>query len=255
MKDFILTFVLCSVLFSCKSQDQNQQILLDTIPFDLKQGNILPDTLRFDVNGDSLNDMLLQFAYRNFGVDIPLGNSGQELAIYENQGDNTFKYKRINRKALWVIHTSIFNVDNKTFCIVNEEGGQDPNNYYFFIEYNERLDNWFLVKHQIKTYNTGEEILIEEKKYEIKEQIPFEKISFDEIFGEIHNDLPEQPWFKLIRVPRAIIYEKPEKATNMYLIEDDNVEIVEEQDEWLRFEYVNENEEVIRGWIKKQDVR
>ncbi|MFY7987347.1 MAG: SH3 domain-containing protein [Flavobacterium sp.] len=220
----------------------------------MNSGNISQDTLKIDVNGDGLKDILLQFDYEYNKINnVPKGNSGHELAIYLNNGQNEYLLKNVNRKALWVIHTSIFGLDNTTFCIVNEEVGQDPNNYYCYFRFDKQRDNWYMIKHQIKTFNTGREVLIEEKIYKYENQLAFEEVSFDKLFGKMHNDVGEPtPLLELIKVSNAIIYNTPNSPTKMYLIKGDEVEILEEKGEWLKIRYYGKK--TIEGWIKRSDV-
>lgn len=250
-----LTIIFSILAFSCQAQEQNKP-KLDKIPFDVSKGNISQDTLIIDINSDSLKDIILQFDYEyDQKIFVPKGNSGHEIAIYTNKGNNEYNLKAVNRAILWVIHTSIYGVDGKTFCVANEEGGQDPNNYYCYFQYDSEKDNWFLFKHQIKIFNTGKEIIVEEKIYKKEKQIPFEQVSFDKLFGKIHSEAPEPTPFKLIRVVKATIYSKPNKPTKMYLVEGDNIEILEEKREWIKFFYINpKTNKEIEGWIKSGDV-
>lgn len=251
----ILIILATLALYSCNAQESGTLIKIDKIPFDMNSGNISQDTLKIDVNGDGLKDILLQFDYEYNKINkVPKGNSGHELAIYLNNGQNEYLLKNVNRKALWVIHTSIFGVDNTTFCIVNEEGGQDPNNYYCYFRFDKQRDNWYMIKHQIKTFNTGREVLIEDKIYKYENQLAFEEVSFDKLFGKMHNDVGEPtPSLELIKVSKSIIYDSPNSPTKMYLIKGDEVEILEEKEEWLNVRYYGKK--IIEGWIKKSDIK
>ncbi|NBB32005.1 hypothetical protein [Cellulophaga sp. BC115SP] len=251
----ILIILAILALYSCNAQESRTLIKIDKIPFDMNSGNISQDTLKIDVNGDGLKDILLQFDYEYNKINkVPKGNSGHELAIYLNNGQNEYLLKNVNRKALWVIHTSIFGVDNTTFCIVNEEGGQDPNNYYCYCRFDKQRDNWYMIKHQIKTFNTGREVLIEDKIYKYENQLAFEEVSFDKLFGKMHNDVGEPtPSLELIKVSKSIIYDSPNSPTKMYLIKGDEVEILEEKEEWLNIRYYGKK--IIEGWIKKSDIK
>lgn len=41
----------------------------------------------------------------------------------------------------------------------------------------------------------------------------------------------------------------------MYLIEGDNIEILEERKNWIKFIYFNEkNRKEIKGWLKRSDI-
>jgi hypothetical protein len=51
---------------------------------------------------------------------------------------------------------------------------------------------------------------------------------------------------------KTIIHLSPNKSTKMYLIKDDEVEIIEEKDDWLKVRYYGKK--VVEGWIKKSDV-
>jgi hypothetical protein len=58
---------------------------------------------------------------------------------------------------------------------------------------------------------------------------------------------------------KSIIHSSPNRPTKMYLIQNDPVEVVEEQDNWLKIKYYPEKKgewmgKVIQGWIKKTDV-
>jgi hypothetical protein len=58
--------------------------------------------------------------------------------------------------------------------------------------------------------------------------------------------------FQQIAVSKAILYSLPQKTTKMYLLEGDEVEIIEEKEEWLKVRYYGKK--IIEGWIKKSDV-
>ncbi len=59
--------------------------------------------------------------------------------------------------------------------------------------------------------------------------------------------------YKMIQYSRAIIYKSiNNNPTNMYLIKNDVVEVLEEQEDWLRIRYYGKK--VIEGWIKTSDV-
>jgi hypothetical protein len=55
-----------------------------------------------------------------------------------------------------------------------------------------------------------------------------------------------------IEASKSTIHILPRKPTKMYLLNGDEVEIIEEKDEWLRIRYYGKK--VIEGWIKKSDV-
>ncbi len=57
---------------------------------------------------------------------------------------------------------------------------------------------------------------------------------------------------KEVVVPQSLIYSKPNERTKMYLIKGDVVTILEEKNKWIKIEYAGE--ELITGWIKKEDV-
>lgn len=65
--------------------------------------------------------------------------------------------------------------------------------------------------------------------------------------------------YKEIKVSKAKIYSSPSVSTQMYLIKNDVVEILEEKGDWLRINYYPEKDgketgKTIEGWIKKSDV-
>lgn len=51
---------------------------------------------------------------------------------------------------------------------------------------------------------------------------------------------------------KSTIYNLPNKPTKMYLIKNDEVEIVEEKGDWIKIRYYGKK--VVEGWIKKSDV-
>ncbi|MDP1813652.1 MAG: hypothetical protein Q8K92_04325 [Leadbetterella sp.] len=55
-----------------------------------------------------------------------------------------------------------------------------------------------------------------------------------------------------IHVQKSFIYSQPNKQTKMYLLKDDEVEIIEEKENWLHIRYYGKK--TIDGWIKKSDV-
>jgi len=51
---------------------------------------------------------------------------------------------------------------------------------------------------------------------------------------------------------KTIIYSSPNSPTKMYLLKGDEVEIIEEKDEWLKIRYYGKK--TIEGWIRRSDV-
>lgn len=67
--------------------------------------------------------------------------------------------------------------------------------------------------------------------------------------------------FMKIKMPKSFIYSKPTILSKMYLIKDDQVEVVREKEikgtKWLNFRYYGNSAttgKTIEGWIKKADV-
>ncbi|WP_428665482.1 hypothetical protein [Runella sp.] len=67
--------------------------------------------------------------------------------------------------------------------------------------------------------------------------------------------------FMKIKMPKSFIYSKPTILSKMYLIKDDQVEVVREKEikgtKWLNFRYYGNSEKTgkpIEGWIKKSDI-
>jgi hypothetical protein len=58
--------------------------------------------------------------------------------------------------------------------------------------------------------------------------------------------------FKKVTSLKTYINSLINKSTNMYLIKDDEVEIIEEKENWLHIRYYGKK--TIEGWIKKSDV-
>ena len=56
----------------------------------------------------------------------------------------------------------------------------------------------------------------------------------------------------IIRQMKSFIYSLPDKKTKIYLLKNDEVEILEEKDNWLKIRYYGNK--TIEGWIKKSDV-
>jgi len=55
-----------------------------------------------------------------------------------------------------------------------------------------------------------------------------------------------------IKTSKSTIYNIPDLYTKMYLLKNDEVEILEEKDEWLRVRFYGKK--IVEGWIKKSDV-
>jgi len=55
-----------------------------------------------------------------------------------------------------------------------------------------------------------------------------------------------------INTPKSPIYFTPNTPTKMYLLKNDEVEVLEEKEDWLRIRYYGKK--TIEGWIKKSDV-
>ncbi|MCP9745303.1 SH3 domain-containing protein [Lacihabitans sp. CS3-21] len=68
----------------------------------------------------------------------------------------------------------------------------------------------------------------------------------------------DKTFMKIISM-KAMIYSNPNRATKMYLLKNDSVEVTEEKDNWLKIKYYPEKNgewtgKTIEGWIKKSDV-
>lgn len=51
---------------------------------------------------------------------------------------------------------------------------------------------------------------------------------------------------------KAVIYSLPEKATKMYLVKEDYIEIIEQRNNWIKIKYYGGK--TIVGWVKAEDV-
>lgn len=58
--------------------------------------------------------------------------------------------------------------------------------------------------------------------------------------------------FKEIKSNKSIVHVLPNQPTKMYLLKNDEVEILEEKSSWLKIRYYGKK--TIEGWIKKEDV-
>ncbi|MFC0186145.1 hypothetical protein SAMN04515674_12372 [Pseudarcicella hirudinis] len=60
-----------------------------------------------------------------------------------------------------------------------------------------------------------------------------------------------------IKIDKSFIFSLPTKRTNIYILKDDPVQVLETKDDWLKIRYYGNSEEngkTIEGWIKKTDV-
>jgi len=257
MKQIIL-FIPIFFALKCNAQRHKSDIIFDNIPFDLSKG-VIDDTTYFDLNMDGKKDAVLKYSYNNFGVKIAKEESGQIIAIYLNKGNNEYQYKSINKSLLALIYNSIRPVNNKTFLVINEGSGQDWNRYYCYISYDENLDEWYLWKIEVYRgyYKKGEDIeskqLIRKKEYTQNDRIPFEKISFNRLFGTLRAEVPEPSYYEKIKVSKSYILTELGKRTDKYLVIGDEVEIVKEKDGLIKIRYYGKKN--IEGWIKKTDVK
>lgn len=55
-----------------------------------------------------------------------------------------------------------------------------------------------------------------------------------------------------IGIDKALIYTLPDIKSKMYLLKGDKVKILEENNDWLKFEY--KGKKTINGWLKKKDL-
>jgi hypothetical protein len=80
----------------------------------------------------------------------------------------------------------------------------------------------------------------------------FLKIKYKQIEGLIPRiDVESFNTFRITN-SKSIIYAIPNNPTKMYLIKGNEVEILEQKDNWLRIRYYGKK--TIEGWIKKEDV-
>ena len=68
----------------------------------------------------------------------------------------------------------------------------------------------------------------------------------------INSTIKEDKAKYIVKVTKSIIYSTPNKPTKMYLLKGDEVEILQEKDDWLQIRYYGKK--TIEGWIKKSDV-
>jgi hypothetical protein len=68
-----------------------------------------------------------------------------------------------------------------------------------------------------------------------------------EVIKKIKSDI-----LRKVKSDKTIIYSIPVISTKMYILKNDEVEILEEKDEWLRVRYYGKK--IVEGWIKKSDV-
>jgi hypothetical protein len=58
---------------------------------------------------------------------------------------------------------------------------------------------------------------------------------------------------RIINIPKSRIYTIPNVASKMFLVQGDEVSVLEEKSGWLHIVYVTAKNKEIKGWIKKED--
>ncbi|WP_435357990.1 hypothetical protein [Emticicia sp. SJ17W-69] len=142
-----------------------------------------------------------------------------------------------------------------TFFYIEKEDRSSVYFYYLFAF--DKKSNRFRLNKKLRIID---ECLSEEENFiNKKKNLYLEDIDLN------HDMNDEHPWYldvpskdcsnndeaKII-VTKSTIYSIPNKPSKMYLLKNDEVEILEEKDEWLKIRFYGKK--IIEGWIKKSDV-
>ena len=74
------------------------------------------------------------------------------------------------------------------------------------------------------------------------------------IEGWVQKDAVEKAQFtRKVAVPKTYIYSTPEEKTKMYLIKNDEIELVEKAGDFWRMKYTTAKGKVIEGYVKRID--
>lgn len=244
-------------LISINAKSQKMTFLSDSNKLDLKKIRPYGDTLNFNLNNDSFVDKIVKYVYR-YKVPIPKNESNQILAIYLNDRNKTFKYYEQSNGILWKIHNEVIQLKNSSFLVINKGSAQDRNHYYCYFEYNSQTNNWLLSKTEIyySFYNDNENKeslkLIKTREFSKSEKIPFKDAKFPKLFEAELKEIDYLSYFANVKVSKSVIYSEIDVPTNKYLIKGDQIKVVNEKANFLKFYYFGKK--TTTGWIKKSDV-
>ena len=177
------------------AQDAPRKLELDILPVDTSKGAIT-DTLMFDINGDNFKDLILGYTFEYNQKEAETVTA--ILILYSRQKGNRYYYKNKNQTLLGVIQYKIYTKDSTSF-VVEQVARRNYNKFYCYFQYDPKLRNWFLIKDEVirdigklkvdpktKAVSTTERerTTLREKTYSNINKIPFEKVSFWELFKD-----------------------------------------------------------------------
>ena len=278
MKKIIITLLV--VLIACSSKGQQQKDSFekyatiymdekDTIGKKFQIKGIPFDTLVYygsyseqiiDITGDNLKDAIgrVKLTYKAWNSSKCKNDSNlNQLCIYINEGDSIFRYKTRSPFVLSDYYMGWYEIlpnGNDGFRIKTIGQKLDWNKYYLYFQYDKPTDRFYLVKSLVQAeYDEKDKKKVEERIYDEKTRIPFEKVNFDVYFQHILEAIPQREEWVNIKEEKSILYDNDLKPTRKYLIKDDQVRLDKEVKDFYKITYFTKDSKS-EGWIKKSDV-
>jgi len=215
-----------------------------------------------DINKDGLKDNLGRMEEFTLGVpesiiNLHKNDTINQLCIFINEGDSVFRYKTRSAFVLsdyYMGWYSILSYGNDGFCIKTVGQQSDWNKYYLYFQYDKKTDRFYLVKSLVQAeYDEKDKKKVEERIYDEKTRIPFEKVNFDVYFQHILEAIPQREEWVNIKEEKSILYDNNLKPTRKYLIKEDQVRLDKEVKDFYKITYFTKDSKS-EGWIKKSDV-
>jgi hypothetical protein len=192
---------------------------------------------------------------------------GSQVLYLERINNNDEKYGWDQESGFYIIKYNGFTGYIK-LDIKKEKYSKDSFLEVQFKPQNNCTDTWFRLATYPNYFAVGneKENLIDQEKASKKNNIykvQLSKLKSNYIKISSGNCSSNEEWIlkwriinknllKSIKSTKAVIYNEKLIATKMYLIKGNDVDIIEQNDDWLHIRYYGKK--TIEGWIKKSDV-
>ena len=260
---FFFTFVVISTN-SCGQSNENLDSTINILKDKLKPYKDITDSVYVDIDCDGLTDIVYLTQTDDTKYRIPKNDKKyrDEIVIFLSSTreiqylNNILPCFNCGYVVLGKENTYDIKIKKTPFYFYFVEiQNQIPINSYYIFEYDKKMKKIYLIR-KLRVIE-GDTCKFREEVFRDSQKIKIEEV---DTMNDFFN---EQLWYyskkdkscsilKNIRISKTIINSTPNISTKMYLVKGDEVEILEEKDNWLKIRYYGNK--TIEGWIKKSDV-
>jgi hypothetical protein len=223
----------------------DERVKQQIVPVFIEKDGLLKFIYKFNYDNNFINDQII-ITRHNYGID--------SCSIEFKQNENLY-YKYSFNKKCTLSALRQFNKNTYIFLGDRKKIKESGNNvaYLEVLKFDNQLQKWYRYGNVEKDSPDIANAIRQWALYNIYKK-PFEIEISKKVLKRINTkDIKKEIISKNIQTKKQPLYKTPPEKTKMYLLKDDKIEILKEQDDWLYILYKGKKD--IKAWIPKSAVK